>query len=246
MSEAVTVPGDAELLEIAASAARHAVYWVPPAGSAWADAGARWLGRCIDGGAPAAQPVPEAEAATFAALTAQPRRYGWHATLRAPFRLADGCTPRELLGALRALADALAPFELPELAPRRLGDFLALCPTRPCASLQELAAACVTQLQPCAAPPGAADIARRGALTARQHELLLRWGYPYVLEEFRFHMSLSDGGCSEAELEHLEQIARPWFAALPQPLRVEALAWCVEPRPGAPFLRIASLPLAGA
>ncbi len=228
---------------------RFAIYFSPPPGSPWSVAGARWLGRGIDGERAVRQAVPAGwDAAGFAALTAEPRRYGWHATLRAPFRLADGVDAPALHAALGELVADCAAFDLPPLEPATMGGFLALRPVVDSAPLQSLARRCVTELQRLAAPPTDAEIAqrRRAGLTPEQDAMLLRWGYPYVLDGFRFHLTLTGrlAALPPPRVAALQQRAREIFTALPQPVRVDALSLFVESHPGAEFVRIARFALA--
>jgi hypothetical protein len=173
------------------------VYFAPSPGTLGWLAGSHWLGRC----AALLQPLPQLDihgvpADALYRLTAAPRRYGWHATLKAPFALAPGVDWMTLHHAVQTVAQELRAFELPPMQVQRLGDFLALVPApshAANAALGHAAAACVTHLQPLAAPLSDADLARRRAvgLTAQQDALMLRWGYPFVLEEFRFHMTIT-------------------------------------------------------
>ncbi len=223
---------------------RFAVYFAPEPGSDWAEAGARWLGRCSDSGEARAQPVPAGwSAQAFHAITSAPRRYGWHATLKAPFHLAAGLTEAELAAALDHFAAQIAAFNLHPLSVRRLGNFLALQPEEPSEALNTLAQRCVIDLHPFAAPPGEADIAARiasGQLDAEQKTLLRRWGYPHVLQRFRFHMTLTGNlhGLSQVQAAQLEHHAQDVFSALRQPLSVRALSLFVEPQPGGNFMRL--------
>ena len=71
--------------------ARFAVYLVPLSASALWERACRWLGRDPESGAVYAQPaVPGFAAEEIRALTQSPRNYGFHGTLKAPFRLAEG------------------------------------------------------------------------------------------------------------------------------------------------------------
>jgi hypothetical protein len=183
----------------------------------------------IDGLAPAA----------FHQLTAAPRRYGWHATLKAPFSLAQGVSETALRVSVGHLAQSLSAFDMPALEVVQLDDFLALTPDSESANLVAAATACVTQLHHCAAALGGADLQRRRAagLTARQDALLVRWGYPYVKEEFRFHCSLTGSlsQLSQPQIEAVVQAAQAFFVALPK-LRFHTLALFIEPAPGADFM----------
>ncbi|MFZ4410791.1 MAG: DUF1045 domain-containing protein, partial [Paracraurococcus sp.] len=169
--------------------ARVALYWAPELDDPLHALASAWLGRDAETGA--ALPQPALPGLDIAALTADPRGYGLHATLKPPFRLAVSWA--EAMAAAEALAGRLAPFDLPPLAVHDLDGFLALRETAPCPALQALADACVEALDPCRAPPGEAELARRrrSGLSPRQEALLARWGYPYVFAEWRFHVTLT-------------------------------------------------------
>ena len=108
---------------------RYAIYYAPPVDSPWWLAGSHWLGRCAATGNVLGQPrVPGFSPEAFAAVTAAPRRYGWHATLKAPFALAEGAYLKQLFAVLDDLAGALSAFDMPTLRVKRLDDFLALVP----------------------------------------------------------------------------------------------------------------------
>lgn len=172
--------------------ARYAVFWAPPAESALARFGAAWFGWDAETGLdvrrPAVtlpRPLPE--------MTRAPWRYGLHGTLKPPFRLAPGTTVAELDSALARLAAGTAPLAAPDLVASTDMGFLALVPAGPTPALDALAAGCVQGLDRFRAPAGAAELARRRApgLSPEQEANLLRWGYPYVMGAFRFHLTLS-------------------------------------------------------
>ncbi|MFV0473741.1 MAG: DUF1045 domain-containing protein [Pikeienuella sp.] len=185
---------------------RYAVFYAPPKGSALARFGAAWLGRDAETGAGAAQ--PEIEGLDLEAASATPRRYGFLCTLKAPFRLAEGTDAAGLEAALAVLAAGIAPFACAPLAVEPLGGFVAFRPGASCAALAALAAACVTGLDRFRAPAPESEIARRRAagLTPAQEAHLARWGYPYVLDEFRFHLTLT-GALSDAARGRAVEVA---------------------------------------
>lgn len=227
--------------------ARYAVYWAPPAGSALARFGAEWLGWDAAAGVPRAHPGIPGLPASAAALTETPRRYGFHATIKPPFTLAPGAVPADALEALRALAAETPAFEAPPLRLTRSHGFLSLRLSAPCAPLAALAAEAVRRLDPLRAPPAEAELARRrkAGLPPEAEENLLRWGYPWVMDLFDFHLTLS--GAFDAEtLAALEAALRPATAPFRQaPLRVEELCLFGDPGGGAPFRLLARAPLAG-
>jgi putative phosphonate metabolism protein len=218
---------------------RYAIYWAPPRDHPlWHD-GCAWLGRDPETGERITPAVPDGmTAAEYAAITAEPARYGWHGTLKPPFRLADGESEASLDAAIRAFAAARAPFEVPQLAVRPLSGFLAVVPAERSAALDALAAACVSSFDPFRAPPGPGEIARRqrARLSPAQQANLARWGYPYVMEEFRFHLTLTKR-LPEHEAGPVGELLAARFAdALAGPVRVHEVALFVEPAPGAPFI----------
>jgi putative phosphonate metabolism protein len=168
---------------------RYAIYFVPSAESVLYRLGSSLLGydcyRGVDVGHPPGLPDDWVE------LTEAPRRYGFHGTLMAPFRLAPGHDEAALL---QAVASFTAARNIATIEPvvRTLGRFIAVVPSERNAALDGLAAECVTFFDRFRAPLGAADRARRQAgLSERQRANLKRWGYPYVFEDFRFHMTLT-------------------------------------------------------
>jgi hypothetical protein len=159
-----------------------------------------------------------------AEMTETPRKYGFHGTIKPPFALAPGRTLAELEHAAGALCARLAPVEIPRLAVRRLGGFVAVVPADPSPALAHLAAEVVKRLDIFRAPASEAELARRrkSGLSAAQEANLRAWGYPYVLEEFRFHMTLTGrlGRDAEPVAERLQAAFAP---VLPAPFTLGSL-----------------------
>lgn len=217
---------------------RYAIYYAPERGPL-ADFAASWLGWDAVHGAP--MPHPDLPL-PVEALTEAPRKYGFHATLKAPFRLVGGQNGLE--DAVAALASRLQPVELEGLVPRWLDGFLALVPMGDTAALDALAADVVTTLDPYRAPLTEAELARRKpeALTAHQRELLARWGYPYVLDQFKFHMTLT-GRLEPDVRDGVEAVLLPMLAPiLPRPHVIDAICLFGEGEDGM-FRQIARYPL---
>ena len=173
---------------------RYAIYYAPEAGSNLWDFGCRWLGRDAAADAPVERRhLPGLDPDRQAEITRSAARYGLHGTLKPPFALAEGASEAALDAAVAAFAARQSAFETAPMAIGSLGGFLALMPRAPAAKLRALADACVEALDGFRAPPTAAEVARRrtAGLTPRQEGYLVRWGYPYVFEDFRFHMTLT-------------------------------------------------------
>src|SRR5215469_16427786 len=125
--------------------------------------------------------------------TESPRGYGFHATLKPPFRLAAGADEPQLTREFERFAATRRPFVAPRLQLASLGNFLALVLSEPSREFGELADAAVQEFDRfrAAAPPPELERRRTAKLNPRQLEFLERWGYPYVFEEWRFHMTLT-------------------------------------------------------
>jgi hypothetical protein len=168
-------------------ATRVALYWAPDRADPLWEAGNGWLGRDPEHNAN----LPQPPLAGIEEITEAARHYGFHATLRPPMRLSTGW--EEFLAAAETLAAALQPFDLPPLAVENLDGFLALRESAPCLALHTLAETCVRATDSHRLPPSDIELAKRRAagLTAEEDLLLQRWGYPYVMQRWRFHMTLS-------------------------------------------------------
>jgi hypothetical protein len=207
---------------------RFAIYYVPREG-AFADAAAAWLGWDLLRGCAVAQPnLPG-----LAALTADPRKYGFHGTIKPPFRLADGVSPDDLAAAVAYLAQSLGPVQRLGLQMVLLEGFLALVPGHD-PLLGSMAAKVVRGLESFRAPLTTAEIARRRpeSLTARQRGLLEVYGYPFVMEEFQFHLTLS-GRLGAGDALSFKAAAEKHFAGLiPNPFSIDDLCLCGEDEAG--------------
>jgi putative phosphonate metabolism protein len=212
---------------------RVALYYAPLPEDPLTRLSSAWLGREPITNAP----VPQPDVNGIAEITADPRSYGFHATLKPPMRLATGTNWTGFLTAVQSLAARITPFNLPPLAVSDLRGFLALRETIPCTALEALADACVEQLDSFRDPPSDDELARRrkAKLSPEQDDMLLRWGYPYVFRTWFFHMTLTRR-LSDTEKAVIRPAAEAWFApALTVPRRVEDICIFTQATPGAAF-----------
>ena len=220
---------------------RYAIYHTPA--GALGRFGATWLGWDVAAGVPVRQP----DVADVAAATETPRRYGFHATMKAPFRLAEGHDAASLGPALRDVVAAQPTVRLPGgLRLDRIDSFLALIPAGESDALAELEARVVQALDGFRAPLTADETERRRPeqLSQRQRENLFRWGYPYVLEEFRFHMTLS-GSLTQEAAARMESALQPRLQPLlADPYLLNSLSLVGEDAGGF-FHELARVPLQG-
>ena len=228
---------------------RYAVYYAPATQSPLWRLASRWLGRDAATGTRCVQPATSGITPDqMWQFTQSARRYGFHATLKPPMRLRDGIDAASLKDALDAFARNTAPVDLGLIEVDTIGGFLALVPRMQDDDVTRFAADCVREFDIFRAPPTEEEIERRrsAGLTERQRELLEAYGYPYVMEEFRLHLTLSDR-LDRPDRDALKAGAAEWFG----PVREERLVLdrvCLfrEPEPDKPFERLADFPLTGA
>jgi Protein of unknown function (DUF1045) len=219
---------------------RHAAYFTPSPGSPIHGLGSSWLGRDIVTGEILKQPD-----ASLHELTKDARRYGFHATLKPPFALKSGAQLSGLQAAVQRLASQNHVIVTGPLQLQVLDGFLALVPEPPLADVHALAADCVTFLDDFRLPPDDDELARRRAstLSEAQEANLLRWGYPYVLDDFRFHLTLSKR-LTPGEHKRVETLAREHFKpVLGHVLVIDSLVIATEPAPGLPLIEQARFSL---
>ncbi len=226
--------------------ARYAIFWAPPAGSGLARFGAAWLGWDAETGRDVAQPAL-ALPRPLDQITRAPRRYSFHGTLKPPFRLATGTDAAALDRALAGLAAGTLPVSAPRLAPSTRLGFLALMPGGPAPELNALAAACTRRLDRFRAPSDTAELAPRHDrdLTPRQEHNLTRWGYPYVLDDFRFHLTLGGHlrpGEAEPLIEAVTALAAPYLDPI---LHLDDICLFGDPGAGEGFRLLRRYPLTG-
>jgi hypothetical protein len=227
------------------TAPRYAIYLVPDPGSPLDAFGRDWLGRDHSGFTERKFKVAELTPRRLTALTEGPRQFGLHCTLKPPFALNESSTLGSLLASAQLLAQGLKPIDIPALELGIVGKFIALLPTTSSASLEMLAASCVRAFEGFRMPLTAAeeDAYHKNRLTVHQEQMLEHWGYPYVMEEFRFHMTLTDPIPDERErnavLEALRDHAAP---ILSKPIPLRSLTVVSSSDMTAPMTALATFP----
>lgn len=213
---------------------RYAIYFTPPPGPL-ARFGATWLGWDIDTGRETPHPenIPDLPAPA-SELTKEPRRYGLHATMKPPFRLNCHATPDILKDALTAFCARHTPIALQSVTLTRMGRILALTPDGDTDALNLLAASVVRQFDRFRAAPDDAEITRYQTpnLNAAQMANVAQWGYPYVLDQFRWHMTLT-GKRPQKQIAQIEaSLTAKLNPILPRPFIIDGLSLVGEDRQG--------------
>lgn len=221
---------------------RYAIYFTPRSDEPLAEFGRRWFGFDTE----TRQPVENAwEMPTGIIRT--PARYGFHATLKAPFRLREGRTEEGLFAAVEALAGEWAPVEAGLLVPRALGSFMTLQQAMPNLRIDELAFACVRDLDLFRRPltEEEQDAILDKGVSRRQKGNVFAWGYPYVGKDYVFHMTLTSI-LAPHELEHWKAKAVELGAEyLAKPVVIRDLTVFAQKDAESPFEVLERFPLKG-
>lgn len=225
---------------------RYALYYAPEPQSVLGQFGNAWLGRDPETGdllpRPSVAGVTEAE---IVAATTSPTRYGFHGTLKPPFALPDGTDCRDLEAAVSRVCKTISPVTCGPLILKAIGRFLALVPSDPVADLTDLAATLVRELDDFRLPEDNAAMNKRRSvgLTDRQDAYLVRWGYPYVMEEFRFHLTLTNK-LSDDQIEPFRAVLSALVAPLCQtPFSVREVCLFGDPGDQKAFRLLKRFPL---
>lgn len=211
---------------------RYGIYFAPPKDDPLTRFAARWLGWDPE----SAAEVPRLELTGLPgpveALTAAPARYGFHATLKAPFRMKPDLSLAALAMAVQDFCEDAGVVVAPPLQLTTDLGFVALRPSAPSAALDALAGEIVESFDAFRAPLSEAELARRRSvgLTPEQDAHLARWGYPFVFDAFRFHMTLSSR-LDPAVAQRVADVLAPQLAPLiDRPLELREL--CIFGDPG--------------
>lgn len=228
--------------------ARYAIYYTPhPASPLWA-LGSSWLGRDAMSGQSLQRPeMPRLSRINLDRLTADPRRYGFHATLKAPFEAAGAGAEEGLLELLEAFTLRRSAFDV-HLEVAALGNFLALRLAEPSKPMDELHRDCVCDFDGYRKPISDEDLARkrRARLTPEQDARLLQWGYPYIFDDFHFHMTFTSRIASRASLEPIREALETLLSAhLAVPHRIEGIGLFGQVDRDNPFHLVQWFPLRG-
>jgi putative phosphonate metabolism protein len=236
-AEEQRIPSPAEI-HSAISIARYALYFSPSEDSLLARLGNEWLGR---GPAMNTRSTPSLPhnigPLEWSSVTEAAAGYGFHATLKPPFRLVEGATVSGIQHAVSSFAASKSSFAAPHLVLGTLGHFLALVLSETSETFSDFAADCVREFDSFRAPAGEAEIKKRmhDSLSPREQEHLFRWGYPYVLDTWKFHMTLTCSLPDDALHLFRAHLSERFAEVCVRPLQVDSICLFEQPAAGAPF-----------
>lgn len=223
---------------------RYAVYFAPKENSQLSQFGETILARTATAAREADASCSFTDQARWRALTNKPAHYGFHATLKAPFELRDDVTVDQLLLAVEMFASTQKSLTLESLAPRYLSRFMALTLTEQHGDLTKFAFSCVTEFESFRKPLSEADIKRRRlrSLTPQQDTLLQKYGYPYIADEFKFHMTLSDA-MEDSDQDYQEWVQDQYSRCVTRTPVLDQVAIYAQATRENAFIQLAAFPL---
>jgi putative phosphonate metabolism protein len=201
---------------------RVAIFYAPASKSPLAEFGSNWLGWDIEKAIEAKHPEIPKLPTPISDIIATPQKYGFHGTLKAPFRLNTEKSLDELRNALRRFSEPISKFTIGQMKVARLGNFVAIIQETASGQLQNFASTIVEHFEEFRAPLSDDDITKRRKtnLSPRQDELMLKWGYPFIFDEFKFHLTLT-GKLNEHDAEITKNILAEYLSdILAEPLEV--------------------------
>ena len=226
---------------------RFALYYAPQSGTHLAEAASKWLGRDnVSLDCNQLKPL-KLDSQRFQELIRVPYHYGFHGTLKPPFSIRESVSQKQILDELKTFCSRRKPFIIDALEIAWIGKFLCLRPVRPVAQLDMLAGDTVQEFDRFRIQMGQGELDKRRSkdLTPAQENLLLQWGYPYVFEEFRFHLTLSSNVEIPEERSKLEDEARLHFhSKLLSDIPVEGVSLFLESK-GEPMTQLKFIPFCG-
>jgi putative phosphonate metabolism protein len=224
---------------------RVAVYYAPAMESDLWRIGNAWLGRDTHTGERFPHPPVPLDTERWLKVTTSPRHYGLHATLKPPFQLRAGFSLADFQARLAEYAIGQRPLHASSLTLSSLNGFLALVPSLPSQELDNLAATCIQELDGFRQPLDKAemDLRKQKILSPRQLQLLERWGYPYVFDEFRFHITLTGSLAADERRDVFNVIQNLFEPVYRQPFTVSNICLFVQDSRGQPFYLLERYPL---
>lgn len=218
---------------------RYAVYYVPHHESDLAVFGKSWFGYDLSEGE-TDRNLHGLDLELVRRVTAKPARYGMHATLKAPFYLAEGYSLEQLLDKADRFSKKRKKFTLGKLKIGWHGNTMVLIENQKNHQINQFASQCVLKFEDFRAPLTMKERTRRLEQNLNLHQRLMleELGYPYVLSEFQFHVTLTDN-MTEAEKEKIvPALEMTLDGILEKPCEIDGIAIVGDPGNNQPFQMI--------
>ena len=173
---------------------RYAIYFSPYPDTFLDKVGSRWLGwNPKKGKITNHSKIKNPKFVDLKSITEKARIYGLHGTLKAPFVLKEKYSYKDLISDVELISKRHRKFIIRNLVLKKLGSFYALVPERSTKALKSLADDCVSSLDKFRKPPSSTELEKRrsNGLDFQEEVNLKKWGYPYVFNKYKFHITLT-------------------------------------------------------
>ena len=224
---------------------RYAVYFSPPEESNLSKFASSWLGWDAQNSKKIFHPNFKDLVPDITELTKKQSCYGFHGTLKPPFSLVETKNESELKAAILELSQSTRRFEISAVSLQLLNGFAAIVATNENNEITNLAKKCVQELDSFRQPESLEKIQKRRLAGLSQYEEfnLQKWGYPYVMGSFRFHLTLTRRLNSEESKNVMEVLASELTEILSTALLVRDICLFGESRTSGNFQIIQRFPL---
>ncbi len=121
------------------------------------------------------------------------KKYGFHGTLIPPFRLNKNYSTNLLFKKTEDIAKKFKKFKFYKFKLKKINNFYAFVQNKKNNNINKLSNRLVRELFKFRSPLTKKEIDRRNPskLSKLQLNILYKWGYPYLMSEFSFHMTLA-------------------------------------------------------
>lgn len=218
---------------------RYAIYYVPHYETELAEFGKTWFGYDLSEG-DTDRNLYGLSADLVREVTRQPARYGLHATLKAPFNLDEGCSLEQLLQKTEQFCKKRKKFSLGNLKIGWHGNTMVLVEGQHDHRINQFASRCVLDFEDFRAPLTVKERTRRLEQNLNLHQRLMleELGYPYVLSEFRFHITLTKNMTEDEKVQVVPALQPVLNSILGNPCDIDGIAIVGDPGNNQPFQMI--------
>ena len=138
------------------------------------------------------------------------KKYGFHGTLIPPFKLNKNYSTNLLFKKTEDIAKKFKKFKFYKFKLKKMNNFYAFVQNKKNNNINKLSNRLVRELFKFRSPLTKKEIDRRNPskLSKLQLNILYKWGYPYLMSEFNFHMTLASevtGNKLYLELKKIER-----------------------------------------
>ena len=121
------------------------------------------------------------------------KKYGFHGTLIPPFKLNKNYSTNKLFKKTDEIAKKFKKFKFYKFKLKKINNFYAFVQNKKNSNINKISNRLVKELFKFRSPLTKKEIDKRNPskLSKLQLNILHKWGYPYLMSEFKFHMTIA-------------------------------------------------------